>query len=622
MYTHYFGIDESPFSIAPDPRYLYLSPGHEEALAHLLYGVRAGAGFVVLTGEVGTGKTTLCRCLLERLPDNVDVALCLNPRLNEVELLASVCDELDVAYPPAASLKTLVDRLNTHLLDAHARGRNSVLVIDEAQNLGAGVLEQLRLLTNLETTTKKLLQIILIGQPELGEMLARRDMRPLAQRITARYHLRPLSAADTAALIAHRMTVAGLDPALIDAGAVAVIHKASGGVPRLINHLCERALLAAYAAERGHVDRRLARAAAREVFGEPARPSRPAYGTVWLGAAAIVLAITGLVVFDPLDLDFAPTAAHPPTTPPIAQAAPPAARAAPVARAAPPIIAPLPADPAPPQIRLAAVAGPGPGPTATRAPDQASAARPGRPSTPRVSITPSRAAAPRPTPTPTALAATDALPRTLAKLKALHAPLTLATVFAHPAVDGRLERAVAALFARWGVTLDGAAVAPCALAAANGLQCLQGTGDWDHLRRLDRPALIALSGPGGARLHAVATRLDATTVGLALGDAELVAETSSVSPYWSGDYLVLWRPPPVYKVLLQVGMRGPDVAWLRKRLGATKEGSTDLFDAPLRDRVVTFQRDHGLEADGVVGPLTLITLNTADDDPAIPRLAP
>ena len=239
-------------------------------------------------------------------------------------------------------------------------------------------------------------------------------------------------------------------------------------------------------------------------------------------------------------------------------------------------------------------------------------------------VTPARTATPRRTPEPTALAARAAvaLPLALANVKALHAPLTLETVFDHPAVDGRLERALAALFARWGIALDGGVLAPCAVAAANGLQCLQGTADWDRLRRLDRPALIALSGPGDTRLHAVATRLDTATVGLALGDAALLTETNSVSPYWSGDYLVLWRPPPVYKMLLQAGMQGPDVAWLRKRLGVAKAGPRDLFDAPLRERVVAFQRDHGLAADGVVGPLTLIALNSARDDPTIPRLAP
>ena len=187
MYWEYFGFEENPFSISPDPRYLFMSKRHQEALAHLLYGVREGGGFVLLTGEVGTGKTTICRCLIEELPENVELAFLLNPRVDETELLATICDELNVAGDPArTSLKALVDRLNAHLLDAHAHGRQPVLLIDEAQNLSPAVLEQVRLLTNLETTTRKLLQIILVGQPELNDVLARQSLRQLDQRITAR----------------------------------------------------------------------------------------------------------------------------------------------------------------------------------------------------------------------------------------------------------------------------------------------------------------------------------------------------------------------------------------------------------------------------------------------------
>ena len=194
MYLRHFNLSERPFSITPDPRFLYMSDRHREALAHLLYGLGEGGGFVQLTGEVGTGKTTICRCLLEQVPANVDVALVLNPKVTAEELIATVCDELGVVYPAEThSIKTLTDLLNRHLLDAHARGRRTVLIIDEAQNLSSDVLEQIRLLTNLETATRKLLQIVLIGQPELRSLLAREDMRQLAQRVTARYHLEPLA---------------------------------------------------------------------------------------------------------------------------------------------------------------------------------------------------------------------------------------------------------------------------------------------------------------------------------------------------------------------------------------------------------------------------------------------
>src|SRR3954468_10522242 len=212
MYASYFGLKQEPFSIAPDPRLLFMSERHREALAHLLYGVGGGGGFVLLTGEIGTGKTTVCRCFLEQIPPATDVAYIFNPKLTALELLQSVCDEFHIAVPrkEGATAKDWLDPLNAYLLKAHADGRNSVLVIDEAQNLSADVLEQLRLLTNLETSERKLLQIVLIGQPELREVLARPELEQLAQRIVARYHLDALSLEETAQYVRHRLEVAGL----------------------------------------------------------------------------------------------------------------------------------------------------------------------------------------------------------------------------------------------------------------------------------------------------------------------------------------------------------------------------------------------------------------------------
>lgn len=267
MYTHHFRLSELPFSIAPNPRYLYLSQQHREALAHLLYGIGVGGGFVVLTGEVGTGKTTLCRALLEQLPEDVDIALIFNPRLNSRELLASICDELKIQYSgPKASLKQLIDALNHHLLDAHARDRRVIVLIDEAQNLRFDVLEQVRLLTNLETNQTKLLQIILVGQPELNQVLERPNLRQLAQRITARYHLNPLSLAETIDYIGHRMAVAASSEQVFARHAIRVIHRKSRGIPRLINLIADRALLGAYTRNKAHVDGWIAGRAAAELM--------------------------------------------------------------------------------------------------------------------------------------------------------------------------------------------------------------------------------------------------------------------------------------------------------------------------------------------------------------------
>ncbi|HEX7788234.1 MAG TPA: AAA family ATPase, partial [Methylomirabilota bacterium] len=240
MYTEHFGLSEPPFSITPDPRYIYMSEGHREALAHLLYGIRLGGGFVQVTGDVGTGKTTVCRCLLEQVPAGVDVALILNPRLTSPELLSALCDELRVPYPSGAtSVKVLVDTVYRYLLDAHERGRRTVLIVDEAQNLTPDVLEQLRLLTNLETAREKLLQIVLIGQPELVTLLNRPELRQVAQRITVRYHLRPFEYRDTRAYVRHRLRVAGRRKPLFTESALRQVQRQSRGVPRLINVICD-----------------------------------------------------------------------------------------------------------------------------------------------------------------------------------------------------------------------------------------------------------------------------------------------------------------------------------------------------------------------------------------------
>ena len=284
MFCEHFGLKENPFSISPDPRYLYLSDAHREAMAHLLFALRGEGCFVLLTGEVGTGKTMVCRCLLEQLPGEVQVALVLNPRLDVHELLATICDELGIAYPEGANgSKAFVDRLNSFLLDAHGRGLTTVLIIDEAQNLSADVLEQLRLLTNLETNNRKLLQIILIGQPELRTLLQRDDLRQLAQRITARYHLGPLQRRDLAPYLAHRLAVAGVRRPLFSRAAMRRLYRLSGGIPRLINTLGDRALLGAYARGRHVANAFLISAAARELAAPARRSER------WLPAIKILV---------------------------------------------------------------------------------------------------------------------------------------------------------------------------------------------------------------------------------------------------------------------------------------------------------------------------------------------
>jgi len=267
VYLDYFGLQQAPFSITPDPGYVYLSRRHEEALAHLLYGIGRGGsgGFVQLTGEVGTGKTTLCRCLLEQIPENTHIALILNPMLSPLDLLQAICDELGIEYQRDFSSRELVNALNAFLLQAHGRGERVVLVIDEAQNLQPQALEQVRLLTNLETHTDKLLQIILLGQPELRELLASAGLRQLAQRITARYHLQPLDEAETVAYVKHRLSVAGRQQPLFSRDGYRALFRLSGGVPRLINIYADRALMGAYARDAEKITGSIVRQACQEV---------------------------------------------------------------------------------------------------------------------------------------------------------------------------------------------------------------------------------------------------------------------------------------------------------------------------------------------------------------------
>jgi len=294
MYCDYFGLSSPPFSITPDPRYLFMSNRHQEALAHLIFGVKEGGGFVQLTGEVGTGKTTLIRALLGQLDKNIDVALILNPCLTAFEFVASLCDDLHIAYPlGTSSLKVLIGHLNDFLLQAHAKGRRVILIVDEAQNFQADVLEQIRLLTNLETSQEKLLQIILVGQPELRDLLSTVDMRQLAQRVTARYHLTSMTHEESKEYIQHRLRVAGANHSLFTDGAINQITKLSKGVPRLINILCDRALLGAYAKNVYQVKTSFVKHAAREVGG---KLDLPKINGKWVAGVSIFSAVVLVIL--------------------------------------------------------------------------------------------------------------------------------------------------------------------------------------------------------------------------------------------------------------------------------------------------------------------------------------
>jgi general secretion pathway protein A len=544
MYNDFFGFTESPFSIAPDPRYLFMSERHREALAHLLYGMRIDGGFVLLTGEVGTGKTTVCRGLLEQVPENTDVAFIYNPKLSTVELLATICQELHLQVPETRiSQKAYFDLLNFHLLDSHARGRRTVLIIDEAQNLSDEVLEQVRLLTNLETHQRKLLQIILLGQPELRDRLARPELRQLSQRIVARYHLEPLSKAETAAYVGHRLAVAGAVRPVFAPQVMERIYRASGGTPRLINVICDRALLGAFVEGKTVVDRMVLTKATREVFGAPLRrvfgmPLRRA-----AVAAGLIVAGLGLVIaYQRIGTD-----------------------------ASPPPAAPSPAVPSPPSPTGESL-------TAPPRPGAASAAS-----------------------------------------------------LAWPAEKDHWlneAQAVRALFALWGIETKPADIASaCSDAGRQGLHCLSGTSDASALEAMNTPAVVTLRQQGGPDFHATLKRLSSAEADLLVAGEPRRVSREAFERQWTGEYTALWRGPAGDRRLLRVGSRGSDVTWIRNRLGRMdgrpvppNEDSESVFDQELAQRVRQFQRDQGLDADGVAGPATLMRLAEITDATA-PRLA-
>ncbi len=572
MYSAYFGLKENPFSIAPDPRYLFLSVRHREALAHLLYGVGEGGGFVQLTGEIGMGKTTLCRGLLEQLPDNVDVALILNPRLTALELVAAICDDLQVTYPGGTnSPKALIDALNEYLLAAHACGRRTVLIIDEAQNLSADVLEQVRLLTNLETTKQKLLQIVLIGQPELRTLLARPDLAQLAQRVTARYHLGSLSREETAEYVQHRLAVAGLKRPIFTPLALLRVHGLSKGTPRLINVICDRAMLGAYARDRRRIGARMVQRAAREVMRGNVRPwyQNPAAWGVGASLAAVLVGSAWTLAHWQIVREVLPdrTSTLMTTQPSAGSYRPRPGFAGPIGQ-----------------------------------PDETTA-----PLTHRHLGTSAQTALEH-SPTPGG------------------APPGMEAILANPAA-GDMDGAFAELFSKWGKDYGSlAGVTACDRAFSVGLRCLHSSGTWNNLRNLNRPAVIELAAAGGARRYAVVEQLDAHTAMVSMGGEHQSLPITAIDRYWFGEYLLLWKPPADVKSTIYPGTRGAQVIWLRGRLDEllgpqAVAGDPTFFDPGLKARVMLFQRTRQIKEDGIVGDQTLVHLMSRVQGADMPVLA-
>jgi general secretion pathway protein A len=556
MYEDHFKFIQEPFSIAPDPKFLFLSEGHNEALAHLLYGF-SHSGFVLITGEVGTGKTTLLRNLLDRTPADLDVAFILNPRLTVKELLETICEELGVPLGNRKldTVKQYIDLLNRHLLQTHQAGRSTVAIIDEAQNLSPAVLEQIRLLTNLETNEKKLLRIILLGQPELSDMLARTELRQLAQRITARFHLDSLNKSEVTHYVAHRLTKAGGNPNVFNKRAIAALYRVSKGTPRLINVVADRALLGAYVANEYRVSATLVHKAAKEVFG-----TRGVSRAYWIGASAVVLAVSAIMIWAYQGWLIASQDLT----------------AAPLVRAETKI---LPA--APTQITQ----------EPTTQPPAASDPNP-------VS---SIASVPEAEPEPNNVASD---------------PEPAPPVLTRPRGSTyQIQRnAFRTLFALWSADFDvDSGLGPCDFAPTVALQCLRRNGGWSELNSPNAPVVLVLWDDSSNPYYGVLTNRTGATYDLSLGSTKYRISARDLRDAWFGAYILLWQTPPNYSGSLRQGVTHSNVAWLRQKLTETGSdlGPSDRqqhFGPELHQVIREFQLTEGLLADGIVGPLTWIRL--------------
>ncbi len=607
MYMRFFGLKQQPFSLAPDPRYLYMSKRHREALAHLLYGVGGGGGFVLLSGEIGAGKTTVCRCFLEQIPKRCNVAYIFNPKLTVMELLKTVCDEFHIPLPPddapAPTVKTYVDALNGFLLETHAVGQNNVLIIDEAQMLSADVLEQLRLLTNLETNERKLLQIVLIGQPELRTMLEQPELEQLAQRVIARFHLNALSAKETEHYIRHRLSVAGMTRAIpFDPSALQRIHELTRGVPRRINLLCDRVMLGAYAHGKHSIDIPMIEKAGREVFGRStlAAPDRARLGSrAGVGLAAVAgLALAALIAFSLYgglrQFGATPTA--------VAAASPASAGAA----SRPVASAPGTARPLTPIAKTPGTA-------------SATGATP--------SVAPGAAAAATSPPLPTAASAPRSPTAAGALASTVSGPLDAATLRSHLKSFGVDEKtAWRDLLPMWGV--DAGDGDPCAAAARRQIRCSKFGATLAMVRSLARPGLVWLRDDSGRSTTALLLGLNDKTATLRAGDETLAVQIAALAKVWRGEFATAWRLPPGYVTAVGQGASGPIVDRLATQIAgfagepAPPPGQT--MDAELLAKVGKFQSTHGLPSVGRAGPTTFMQINRATgiDEPRLAVDAP
>ncbi|MBA58272.1 MAG: AAA family ATPase [Gammaproteobacteria bacterium] len=514
MYADHFKLREPPFSIAPNPHYLYMSSQHKEALAHLQFGVQQNGGFVLLTGEVGTGKTTLCKKLIEKLPKDIEVAFVLNPRITEIELLETICEEFGMKVTKNAKLKSLIDSLNEYLLKCHSLEKKTVLIIDEAQNLSRDLLEQLRLLTNLETNERKLLQIILLGQPELAEKIKEEDLRQFNQRITARYHLTELNESEAKEYIKHRLTVAGGQDKLFSKSAIKQIFRESKGIPRVINLLCDRSLLGGYGENKKIITKKMVKKSSQEVLGEKKLLRKP-ISTI-LSAALLVQACIIISLYSWKEIFFADKTSS---------------------------------DQYAEHLR-----------------DQS------------------------------------------AKIS--------------ESLRGHAESSIALhdLISLWGISFEDRQTNFCSLSEKIGLRCKELDLDLEQIFFINRPFVTLLD-----QQFFTVSRFENNYFQVFAGDKEYQLEISDFRELFQGKIKILWRMPPGYSEPLKLNDKGAAVDWLIFQLALLDneeppvEGNL-LFSEVSVQKVKDFQKTLGINATGVVDPLTWIQLNSAGTTP-IPKLS-
>ncbi len=619
MYLEHFGLNDLPFTIAPNPRYLYLTHQHQEALAHLTYGLGSAGGVILLTGEVGTGKTTISRKLLEDIPEHIDIAWIVNPRLSVEELLASICDELSIFYQADnSSIKMFTDLINAYLIEAHGHGRNVVVMIDEAQNLSPDVLEQLRLLTNLETSERKLLQIILLGQPELKEMLERSDLRQLAQRITARYHLQPLSKEESSEYIRHRLAVAGCNRPVFSNKAIHLLFHFSHGTPRLINLLCDRALLGVYSRNETIVGPEHVQQASKEVLGDdvevPKRRSFMPLIIVFFTVVGMGMLLNGAWPWLVDKYNAHPVVATAAITNPLISDQPTPDQ-------------PIPASVAMEEPQLS-VESENSNPVL---PSDTANAADGE-NQPTLSLLDIKLAPEQTSESDLETMQGDAKQAVpdaeVVKEQRVDngVPVSLFPDNLWQVIEETGTKALAfqTLAELWHTTVTDEGGELCDQLSDKKLLCLQQRTNVWLLREHNRPAMFKVTGKDGHDHYAVIRSIDGDQVVVQLDQQHWDMPISELEQHWKGRFTLLWVKPPGYREGIPQGDSGSIVQWLAMQMDALQgemipKQEFKTMNAMLIERLKSFQQSEGLPADGIVGPLTLIRINERIDQ-SLPRL--